>query len=142
MTKRNKIIYWVSTLWLALGMLSVGAGQIFKMQAGQGGVNMITHLGYPVYFLMIIGVWKVLGVIAVLMPKFPLLKEWAYAGFFFVMSGAAFSHMAVADPLTSVLPSLSLVILTAISWYFRPADRKIIGVNSPAETRQAVEIGK
>jgi uncharacterized membrane protein YphA (DoxX/SURF4 family) len=132
MTKRNKIIYWVSTLWLALGMLSVGAGQVFKMQSGQGGVEMITHLGYPVYFLVIIGVWKVLGVIAVLIPKFPLLKEWAYAGFFFVMSGAAFSHIAVGDPLTSILPSLSLVILTAISWYFRPADRRVVQVASLA----------
>ena len=130
MTKRNKIIYWVSTLWLALGMLSVGAGQLFEMQGGQGGVEMITHLGYPVYFLIIIGTWKVLGVIAVLIPKFPLVKEWAYAGFFFVMTGAAFSHIAVADPATSILPSLSLVILTTISWYFRPADRKIIAMNS------------
>jgi uncharacterized membrane protein YphA (DoxX/SURF4 family) len=141
MTKRNKIIYWVSTLWLALGMLSVGAGQISKMQAGQGGVEMITHLGYPVYFLILIGVWKVLGVIAVLIPKFPLLKEWAYAGFFFVMSGAAFSHIAVADRFTSMLPSLSLVILTMLSWYFRPPDRKVMGANSSSREHQTVGVG-
>jgi hypothetical protein len=130
MAKRDKIIYWVSTLWLALGMLSVGAGQVFKMQAGQGGVEMITHLGYPVYFLFIIGTWKVLGVIAVLVPKFPLLKEWAYAGFFFVMSGAAFSHIAAGDSVTSILPALLLVALTVTSWYFRPAGRKLIAANS------------
>ena len=94
MTKRNKIIYWIATLWLALGMVATGAVQLFKMKAGQGGVDMITHLGYPVYFLTILGVWKILGVVAVLIPKFPLLKEWAYAGFFFVMSGAIFSHIA------------------------------------------------
>ena len=129
MKKRDKIIYWISTIWLALGMASVGGGQVFKMQAGQGGMDMITHLGYPAYFLVIIGVWKILGVAAVLIPKFPLLKEWAYAGFFFVMTGAAFSHLASGDPVTSILPSLLLVILTVVSWYFRPADRKLVAAN-------------
>jgi hypothetical protein len=129
MTKRNKIIYWISTAWLALGMLSVGIGQLFNMKAGQGGEDMITHLGYPVYFLTIIGVWKILGVVAVLTPKFPLLKEWAYAGFFFVMSGAAFSHIASGDSVSTIFPSLLLLILTVVSWYFRPRDRKKISVN-------------
>jgi hypothetical protein len=129
MTKRNKIIYWISTAWLALGMLSVGIGQLFNMKAGQGGEDMITHLGYPVYFLTIIGVWKILGVVAVLTPKFPLLKEWAYAGFFFVMSGAAFSHIASGDSVSTIFPSLLLLILTVVSWYFRPGDRKKISVN-------------
>ncbi|HTE13392.1 MAG TPA: DoxX family protein, partial [Chitinophagaceae bacterium] len=87
MTKRKKIIYWIATVWLALGMLSTGAVQLFKGKTGAGGVDIITHLGYPVYFITILGVWKVLGVVAVLIPGFPLLKEWAYAGFFFVMSG-------------------------------------------------------
>jgi uncharacterized membrane protein YphA (DoxX/SURF4 family) len=136
MKKRDKIIYWVSTLWLALGMVSVGGGQVFKMQAGQGGVDMITHLGYPVYFLVIIGVWKILGTIAVLIPGFPLLKEWAYAGFFFVMSGAALSHIAVGDPATSTLPSLFLLLLTILSWYFRPAERRVVAVKS----REGVEV--
>src|SRR6266481_9441524 len=90
--KAGKIIYWVSTIWLSLGMLTVGTGQLIKMKAGQGGVDMITHLGYPIYFLTILGIWKILGGIAVLIPKFPLLKEWSYAGFFFAMSGAVFSH--------------------------------------------------
>ncbi len=136
MKKRDKIIYWIATLWLALGMVSVGGGQIFKMQAGQGGVDMITHLGYPVYFLVIIGVWKILGTIAVLIPGFPLLKEWAYAGFFFVMSGAALSHIAVGDPATSTLPSLFLLLLTILSWYFRPAGRRIVEV----KRREGVEV--
>ena len=129
MKKRNKIIYWISTLWLALGMLTVGAGQLFKMKAGQGGVDMITHLGYPVYFLTIIGIWKVLRVVAVLIPKFTLLKEWAYAGFFFVMTGAMFSHIASGDSVSTLLPSLLLLILTVLSWYFRPADKKIISID-------------
>jgi hypothetical protein len=83
-------------------------------------------LGYPVYFLTIIGVWKLLGVIALLVPKFPLLKEWAYAGFFFLMSGAVFSHVAVGDPFKEDIPSLLLLVLTAVSWNFRPAARKLI----------------
>ncbi len=129
MTKRNKIIYWIATLWLALGMVSTGGGQLFKMKAGQGGSDMISHLGYPVYLLTLLGVWKILGVAAVLIPKYPLLKEWAYAGFFFAMTGAIFSHIVAGDPLTGILPALLLLILTALSWYFRPADRKIILAN-------------
>jgi len=128
MTKRNKIIYWVSTLWLALGMISTGAGQVFKMKTGQGGVDVITQLGYPIYFLTIIGIWKLLGVVAVLIPKFPLLKEWAYAGFFFAMTGAAFSHIA-SGTVNEIFPSLLLLLLTLVSWYFRPADRRIIPIS-------------
>ena len=129
MGKKNKIIYWIATIWLALGMVATGVVQLFKGKTGQGGVDSITHLGYPVYFLTILGVWKILGVVTVLIPKFTLLKEWAYAGFFFVMSGAIFSHLALGDSMKEIAPALLLLILTAISWYFRPADRKIIAVN-------------
>ena len=128
MAKLTKIIYWISTIWLALGMLSTGAVQLFKGKTGAGGVDSITHLGYPVYFLTILGIWKILGVVAVLMPKFVVVKEWAYAGFFFAMSGAIFSHIAVRNPLSEVFPALLLLILTVVSWYFRPADRKIFSV--------------
>ena len=126
MTRTNKIIYWVSTLWLALGMVSTGAVQLFKAKAGQGGVEMIQHLGYPVYLLTLLGIWKILGVVAVLAPKFPLLKEWAYAGFFFAMTGAIFSHVASGDSVAKLFPASLLLVLTLISWHFRPADRKII----------------
>jgi hypothetical protein len=125
MTKRNKIIYWVSTLWLSLGMLSTGIVQLIKMEAE---VSNFTQLGYPVYLLSILGIWKILGVVAVLMPKFPLLKEWAYAGFFFSMSGAVVSHIIVGDGLNEIFPPLLLLLLTMVSWYFRPADRKINSV--------------
>src|ERR1700730_17620733 len=141
MTKRNKIIYWISTLWLASGMLATGTLQLSKAKAegalAPPGVYGITHLGYPVYFLTILGVWKIFGVVAVLIPKFPLLKEWAYAGFFFAMTVAAFSHIAVADPLKELVPSLLLLVLTVVSWYFRPADRKIPALHI-AEAREAV----
>src|SRR5215467_690923 len=129
MTKTNKLIYWISTLWLASGMLATGVLQLLKMKAegavAPPGVEGITHLGYPVYFLTILGIWKILGVAALLAPKFPLIKEWAYAGFFFTMSGAIFSHLAVGDPLKEIFPSLLLLVLTVVSWYLRPASRKL-----------------
>src|SRR5437870_2826270 len=142
MTKRNKIIYWISTIWLALGMLATGTLQLFKAKAegavAPPGVYGITHLGYPVYFLTILGVWKILGVAAVLIPGFPRLKEWAYAGFFFIMSGAIFSHVAVGDPMSELIPGLLLLVLTVVSWYFRPESRKIASVDQYMKTAKEI----
>jgi len=126
--KTKKIIYWIATVWLALGMVSTGVVQLLKSKTGAGGLDSVTHLGYPAYFLTIIGIWKILGAIAVLIPKFTLLKEWAYAGFFFAMSGAALSHIA-AGSLNEIFPSLLLLALTVLSWYLRPVDRRIVLVN-------------
>src|SRR5687767_4664326 len=126
MKKRNKIIYWIATTWLSLGMLSTGIVQLLQTEEE---VDMMTRLGYPIYFLTIIGVWKILGVVAVLIPKFPLLKEWAYAGFFIAMSGAISSHIAMGNSMKEIFPPLLLLVLTLVSWYFRPAGRKIISVN-------------
>ncbi|MDH6253868.1 hypothetical protein M2347_003595 [Chryseobacterium sp. H1D6B] len=121
--KRNKIIYWIFTLWMALGMVSTAGVQLLK---NKDEIENFTSLGYPIYLMTIIGVWKILGVFAVLIPKYPLLKEWAYAGFFFVMSGAVISHVISDHNLGKILPGLLLLVLTIISWYFRPADRKIV----------------
>ena len=130
MSKRNKIIYWIATIWLSLGMLSTGIVQLFKLNGdGPGSLSSMTHLGYPVYFVTLLGIAKILGVITLLIPKFPLLKEWAYAGFFFMMSGAIFTHFAAGNSTNEVFPPLLLLILTVVSWYFRPADRKIIVAN-------------
>jgi hypothetical protein len=129
MTKTKKITYWIATLWLALGMVSTGAVQLLKVKAGAGAMDSITHLGYPVYVLTLLGVWKMAGVIAVLIPRFPLLKEWAYAGLFFAMTGAIFSHVASGDPLIEILPSMLLLTLTLVSWYFRPPARKLISID-------------
>jgi hypothetical protein len=115
----------------------------FQRNFGNGVLNLLAFValvivgsGYLVsgwtrsgVFMVGLGIWKFLGVVAVLIPKFPLLKEWAYAGFFFVMSGAIFSHIALGDPMKEIFPSLLLLILTVVSWYFRPEDRKIISVN-------------
>src|SRR6185295_13488 len=126
MTKRNKIIYWIATIWLSLGMVSTGVVQLFKLKGdGPGSMETMTHLGYPVYFVTLLGIAKILGVVALLIPKLPLLKEWAYAGFFFMMTGAVFTHIAAGNSAGEIFPSLLLLILAAVSWYFRPSDRKI-----------------
>jgi uncharacterized membrane protein YphA (DoxX/SURF4 family) len=125
MSKTQKVTYWIATGWLALGMISTGAVQLFKGKTGAGGVDsVVAHLGYPMYMLTLLGVAKILGSIAVLVPKFPIVKEWAYAGFFFMMSGALFSHIVAGDSAKEIFPVILLLVLTAVSWYFRPADRK------------------
>ncbi|MBK8044285.1 MAG: DoxX family protein [Haliscomenobacter sp.] len=121
MMKRRKLFYWIATVWLALGMLSTGIVQLLHVPEETALMN---RLGYPLYFLTLLGVWKILGVVAVLVPKFPLLKEWAYAGFFFAMSGAVYSHLAVSDPAQDLFGPVLLLLLTAASWFFRPSDRK------------------
>lgn len=123
MSKRNKIIYWIATLWLALGMVSTGSVQLLKIKKE---VEMMHQLGYPLYFLTLLGIWKILGVIAILIPKYPILKEWAYAGFFFAMSGAVFSHLAIGDDLIALFGPVLLLVLIVVSWYFRPAERKVL----------------
>lgn len=128
MVKTNNIIYWVATLWLSLGMLSTGIVQLMQLKQE---ANMFTHLRYPLYFLTILGVWKFLGVAAVLIPKLPILKEWAYAGFFFAMSGAVFSHLALGDGVKEIFGPLLLLLLTAVSWYWRPAERKALAITLP-----------
>lgn len=121
MSKKNKIIYWGATLFLSFGMLAGGIQQLLQI----GGYNeIVTRLGYPLYMLSILGVWKILGVIVLLLPRRPLLKEWAYAGFFFAMTGAAISHIVMKEAFVEALPSLVLLVVIIISWYFRPESRK------------------
>lgn len=127
MKRRDKIVYWIATIWLSLGMVSTGFVQIIHLEEE---ATKMKALGYPLYFLTIIGIWKILGVVAVLVPKFPLVKEWAYAGFFFVMSGAIFTHLAVGDKAVEFFGPSLLLILTIISWYFRPNERKLNHSNS------------
>lgn len=126
MKKRDKIIYWVATIWLALGMASTGIVQLIKWE---DEVTNFTNLGYPAFLMALLGTWKVLGVIVILIPKYPLLKEWAYAGFFFAMSGAIISHLAIGDEASTLFGPTLLLILTVVSWYFRPAGRKLVTVN-------------
>ena len=123
MTKRNKIIYWIATGWLSLDMLSTGIVQLLKTKEEAA---LFTHLGYPAYLMTLLGILKILGVIVVTIPGLPRLKEWAYAGFFFSMAGAIFSHLVINDPAKDIFGPLMLLVLTLLSWHFRPAGRKTI----------------
>ena len=132
MKKSKNIIYWIATLWLALGMLSTGAVQLFQKK---DETEFILDLGYPPYFLTIIGAWKLAGVLAIFIPGKPVLREWAYSGFFFLMSGAVFSHLASGSTINQILPALLLLMLTLVSWIFKPRNfeavsQKTIFMNS------------
>ena len=92
----------------------------------KGVIQGFKPLGYPMYFISLIGIWKMLGVIAILIPKFKLLKEWAYVGIFFTMTGAVISHIASNDVSVQIIAPVVLAVFTVLSWYLRPASRKII----------------
>jgi uncharacterized membrane protein YphA (DoxX/SURF4 family) len=127
MKKRDKIIYWIATIWLSLGMVSTGIVQFMRMDDEVALI--VNGLGYPMYLLTLLGIWKLLGVVAVLIPKYPLVKEWAYAGFFFTMTGAIYSHIVAGGTMNEIFPPVLLLVLTGVSYYFRPVDRKINSVN-------------
>jgi len=123
MEKRKSIWFWIITAILSFCIFSGGLAQAFQVD---GVVKGFKPLGYPNYFISIIGIWKVLGIIAILIPGFKLLKEWAYAGIFFAMSGAVISHIASNDVSLQIIAPIVLAVFTVLSWYLRPADRKII----------------
>ena len=122
MSKRNNIIYWIATALMAFGMTGSGIAQLLHLEDMN---EIITHLGYPLYIGYIIGIWKLLGVIAILVPKFGLVKEWAYAGFFFLMSGALVSHLFMGDGGSAIFGPLFQLIFIVTSWYFRPESKKV-----------------
>jgi uncharacterized membrane protein YphA (DoxX/SURF4 family) len=123
---RGKVIaYWVTTSLLAF---VVGSGGIGELTHQWGTLDTVRIVGYPVYFLTILGRWKVLGTIALLVPRFPRLKEWAYAGIFFGMTGAAASHSFVGDYgvfAYHIFTTLSFAILALASWALRPESRRL-----------------
>jgi hypothetical protein len=125
MEKRKLIWYWIITVLLSFCIFFGGLSQALQLKEVLQGFK---PLGYPTYFISLIGIWKMLGVIAILVPKFPLLKEWAYAGIFFTMSGAVISHIASDDIKVQIISPIVLAIFTVLSWYLRPASRKLISV--------------
>lgn len=123
---RGKIIaYWSVTLLLVVSVMLSGIGQLLKFG---GNTELVKNLGYPIYVLTILGIWKVLGAIALVVPGFPRLKEWVHAGIFFVMTGAALSHMFANDygdyGFSIILPLL-YAALNIASWGLRPNSRKL-----------------
>ena len=126
MEKRKLIWYWIITGILSFCIFSGGLAQALQLKQTIDGFK---PLGYPTYFISLIGIWKMLGIIAVLIPGFKLLKEWAYAGIFFTMTGAVISHIASNDIKAQIIAPILFSVFTVLSWYLRPADRKIISVS-------------
>lgn len=112
--------YWTATALTAFVFLSGGAAYLARVDAPVHG---LAALGYPPYFVKILGAWKLLGGAAILAPRLPRLKEWAYAGIAFDLSGASFSHAAAGDPAWHVIVPLALLALAAVSWALRPPSR-------------------
>lgn len=123
MSSRGTTIgYWVATGLVAFAFLAGGAGDLAHPPEVVEGM---AKLGYPLYFLTILGAWKVLGAIAIVSPRLPRLKEWAYAGMVFDLTGASASHLFTGDPVGKAIVPLVLTGLVAASWALRPADRRL-----------------
>jgi hypothetical protein len=131
------VAYWLATAAVVGEMGLGGAWDIARLPMV---ATLVTHLGYPSYFLVLLGTWKVLGALAILVPRRPLLKEWAYAGAFFTYSGAIASHLTTGYSLGELGLLAPLVVLTVLSWWLRPASRRIVpgappGIASPTAQR-------
>jgi len=125
------ISYWTTTAITVCELVAGGVTDLLHgrtaLVAGEPVIAVLAHLGYPVYLLTLLGIWKLLGAIALLVPRFPRLKEWAYAGTFFVYTGAIVSGIARGsnDPGTFIWPPLILAMLSLASWALRPPDRTL-----------------
>lgn len=124
----KNIAYWTTTI---LGPTSFVIGGVLSLTQSEQVVTGLSHLGYPVYFGSILGAWKVLGAIAITAPRFPRLKEWAYAGFVFDLLAAAISHAMVGDGTADVVGPLVFLGLVLASWALRPASRKLAATAVP-----------
>jgi uncharacterized membrane protein YphA (DoxX/SURF4 family) len=134
--KTKSILYWTMTILVALPIGSGGASQVAQYLGNPHGI--VPALGYPMYFFAILGVWKVLGAIAILVPRFPRLKEWAYAGIFFDLTGAAASCAWVVGYGANAFHVIAPLIITGFtvaSWALRPPSRTI-GVLFPASEKR------
>lgn len=125
----KSVAYWIATSLLAAEMVLGGIWDILRIPLVR---DVVTHLGYPTYFLVLLGTWKLLGAAALLVPRIPLVKEWAYAGAFFVFSGAIVSHLTTGKDVHEVGFLSVLLVLIAASWTLRPAPRRLTGSTSAA----------
>jgi uncharacterized membrane protein YphA (DoxX/SURF4 family) len=120
--KAKKIGYWTATGIIALLLLSGGVAQVTLQPQNVEG---FTRLGYPIYFMVLLGVWKLLGGIALLVPRFPRVKEWAYAGIFIDFSSATVTHAVHGDGVGHILPPLICIAILFASWALRPESRTL-----------------
>jgi uncharacterized membrane protein YphA (DoxX/SURF4 family) len=134
----KNIAYWTTTI---LGPASFVIGGVLNLTQSDQVVSVMNHLGYPVYFASILGMWKLLGAVAIVVPRFPRLKEWAYAGFFFDLTAAAASHAAVGDSAADIVAPLVFLALVIASWALRPASRTLaaMAVRESASTARAAD---
>ena len=136
-TKIVVIAYWAATVLIALETLVGGVTDLIPAKAllvaGPPVADVVTSLGYPVYILRILGLWKVLGAVVLLLPGYPRLKEWAYAGIFFELSGAAASWLMYKHDVGQAVAPLMLAFLTLVSWALRPQNR-LFGVLPPVRS--------
>jgi hypothetical protein len=131
-TKTKSIVYWTMTILVAFPIGSGGIAQMAQYRANPYGV--VPELGYPMYFFAILGFWKLFGALTILVPRYPRLKEWAYAGIFFDLTGAAASCAWVGGYGAYGFHVIAPLIITGFllaSWALRPDSRKI-GVVVPA----------
>ncbi len=139
--RANVLGYWVTTSFVALELLAGGLTDLVHgreaLVAGQPVVAVITHLGYPVYLLTILGGWKLLGAVALLVPRFPRLKEWAYAGTVFEMTGAALSLWVRGGDVGTISFPVLVAALAIASWILRPPDRTLGAVIPTTKSRAA-----
>ena len=128
-TNTKQKLYWVATGLIAVAFTMGGVVDSLRLPEA---IKIMSHLGYPAYFASIVGAWKLLAVGTVLVPGYALLKEWAYAGLFFDVTGAIASHIAVGDGLADVLPPVIVLALVVASWALRPTSRRLNASLSPS----------
>ena len=127
--KPKAIAYWITTALIVFAMFSGGVAELAHRPET---INGMKELGYPVYFVMIIGFWKLLGSAALVAPGLPRVKEWAYAGIIFNMTGAAVSHVVNHSAGWHVGVTLSLAAITIVSWALRPASGTLVAGRAAA----------
>jgi uncharacterized membrane protein YphA (DoxX/SURF4 family) len=128
MPSRTRLVaYWVATALIVLEMIVGGSWDLLRTAYVRG---LMDRLGYPEYMLTILGVWKLLGALAIVAPRFPRLKEWAYAGIFFDLTGAAVSHAICHDSAQKIVITLTLALIAIASWALRPASRRLGAVSA------------
>lgn len=115
------IAYWVTT---GIIILQSVAGAVLDLSGNPDFIKVFAVLGYPAYLMTILGIWRILAAIALAVPGFPRLKEWAYAGLFFDLTGAGASHLFAGDVQGSIFPFIFAAISVA-SWALRPSSRKL-----------------
>ncbi|WP_216896550.1 DoxX family protein [Nocardia alni] len=125
------ILYWVATVCIAAELAVGGVWDVARIPYVR---DLVTHLGYPTYFLVLLGVWKIFGVVALLVPGWPAVKEWAYAGAFFVYTGAIASHLTAHYALGEVGVLAAMTALTVLSWALRPPSRRAARSEDDAPT--------